>query len=333
MPTKIRWGILGCGKIAHSFALSMQKVESAEIVAIGSRTPGKAANFAEQYHIPTFFTTYKELASFPDLDVIYIATTHNFHYANMLLCLEHNKAILCEKAFTINRTQAEDILRIAKEKQLFVMEAMWMKFNPCIKHLQKFIAEGNIGDVRLIKADFGVQFPYDPESRLYNRHLAGGALLDLGIYPLTFACLMYDHLPVRIESIAQLGETVVDEESSYFLEFTDKKQAMLFSSCRVETPHDATIFGTTGSIKIPDFFHPSGFEWKRHNKHKIRKVEVLYEFPGYQYEIEEVNRCIREGKLESEIMTHSDTLEMMGIMDTLRQQWNLKYPDEEEIHL
>ncbi|WP_371806608.1 Gfo/Idh/MocA family protein [Candidatus Lokiarchaeum ossiferum] len=330
MPTKIRWGILGCGKIAHSFALSMQKVDNSEIIAVASRTPEKGANFADQYNVPTVFTTYEELATYPDLDVIYIATTHNFHYANMLLCLEHNKSILCEKAFTLNQKQAENVFQIAKEKQLFVMEGMWMKFNPCFRHLQKFIAEGNIGDVRLIKADFGVKFPFDPTSRLYNRELAGGALLDLGIYPLTFARAIFGHSPLRIESTAYLGETGVDEESSYFLEFADKKQAMLFSSCRVETLHEATIFGTAGRIKIPDFFHPSGFEWKRHNKHKVRKVEVQYDFPGYQYEIEEVNRCLREGKLESELMSHADSLEMMGIMDTLRHQWNLKYPDEIE---
>lgn len=328
MSSIIRWGILGCGHIAHSFAHSMQFVENAEISAVASRTPGKAAKFAAQFKVARSFTTYEDLVAQADLDVIYIATTHNFHYANMLLCLENNKAVLCEKAFTLNRFQAEDVFQRARAKKLFVMEGMWMKFNPCFQYLQNFIREGKIGDVRLIKANFGIHVPFNPSHRLYNPNLAGGSLLDLGVYPLTFARVLYEKSPVRIESTAYLGKTGVDEESSYILEFPEKKQAMLYASCRVETPHVASIFGTMGRIQVPNFFHPSGFEWTYNNDSKVQKVDLPYDSPGYQYEIEEVNFCLQKGKMESKIQSWTDSLEIMSLMDNIRQQWRLKYPDE-----
>ncbi|MHA1612601.1 MAG: Gfo/Idh/MocA family protein [Promethearchaeota archaeon] len=329
MDSTIRWGILGCGSIAHSFALSLKEVNNAKLVAVASRTTDKAAKFATQYDVPTYFTTYEELVAYPDLDVIYIATTHNFHYGNMLLCIIHKKAILCEKAFTINHTQATEIFRLADEKNIFVMEGMWMKFLPGIQHLRQSIADGIIGNLRAIKADFGIKIPPNPENRLLNINLAGGAMLDLGVYPITFAYMLFGHAPLRITSNAFMGETGVDEESSYFLEFADNKLAMLFSSCRIETPHDATIYGTKGTIKISDFFHPSHYEWKLHGKRKWKKVDVPYDFPGYQYEIAEVNQCLQNGKIESEIMSHADTLEIMKIMDSLRRQWGFTYPEED----
>ena len=328
MNTKIRWGILGCGKIARAFAFSLKLIPEAQLLAVASRTPGKAQKFGVQFEVEFIYTTYEELVKNSEIDVIYIATTHNFHYKNILLCLHANKPVLCEKAFTLNTKQAVEVIDMAREKHIFLMEAMWMKFNPCIVKLRKFVAEGTIGDIRLIKADFGEKFPRDLKGRLFNKHLAGGALLDLGIYSISFARMIFGHSPINCKSEAYIGETGVDEESAYFLEFENKKLAMLYSSIRIDIPNDATLFGTKGIIKLKDFFHPSKIEWKLNGKRKFKSIEVPYDLPGYQYEILEVHKCLRAGQIESKIMPWSETIENMKTMDTLRKQWGLKYPEE-----
>ena len=328
MNSKIRWGILGCGKIAHAFAFSLKNIPEAQLLAVASRTPGKAQTFGEQFGVEFKYSNYEELVKNPEIDVIYIATTHNFHYKNILLCLKANKPVLCEKAFTLNAKQAVEVIEMATEKNIFIMEAMWMKFNPCIVKLREILEEGIVGDIRLIKADFGEKFPRDPQNRLFNIHLGGGALLDLGIYPISFARMIFGHSPINCKSEAYIGETGVDEESAYFLEFEDKKLAMLYSSSRIEMPNDATLFGTKGMIKLKDFFHPSKIEWKLNGKRKIKSIEVPYDLPGYQYEILEVHKCLANGQIESKIMPWSETIENMMTMDTLRKQWGLKYPEE-----
>ena len=171
MNSNIRWGILGCGKIAHAFAFSLKNIPEAQLLAIASRTPGKAQKFGKKFGIEFIYSTYEELVKNPEVDIIYIATTHNFHYKNILLCLQANKPVLCEKSFTLNANQALEVIEMAREKNIFLMEAMWMKFNPCIVKLREFLAEGIVGDIRLIKADFGEKFPRDLKDRLFNIHL------------------------------------------------------------------------------------------------------------------------------------------------------------------
>jgi len=328
MNSKIRWGILGCGNIAHAFALSLKFIPEAQLLAIASRTPGKAQKFGKQFGVELIYTTYEELVENSEIDVIYIATTHNFHYKNILLCLQSDKPVLCEKSFTLNAEQAIEVIDMAREKKIFLMEAMWMKFNPGILKLREIVADGIIGDIRLIKADFGKNFPRDLEGRIFNKHLAGGALLDLGIYPISFARMIFGHSPIICKSEVYIGETGVDEESAYLLEFDDKKLAMLYSSLRIDMPSDATIFGTKGMIMLKDFFHPSKIEWRLNGKRKIKSIEVPYDLPGYQYEILEVHQCLATGQVESKIMPWSETIENMRTMDALRKQWGLKYPEE-----
>lgn len=321
---EIRWGILGCGKIARLFAESLKELPDAKLEAISSRTEGKAEKFGTQYKVKKRYTTYEELASDPDIDVIYIATTHNFHYENALLCLNYEKAILCEKAFTVNAPQAEILINTARKKRVFLMEAMWTRFIPCMKKLKDILEKEQLGDVLHVKADYGRNTKVANSHRLFNRELAGGALLDLGIYPISLASMIYKRAPMKITSSVTIGETGVDDSSFYFFEYDRKETAFLSSSLKINMPNTAHIFGTKGYVQIFDFVHPTTMMLKLERKRK-KEIKIPYKSFGYNYEAREVMDCLKDGKYESEIMPLDETLQIMKTMDELRSQWNLKY--------
>lgn len=327
MDKKIKWGIIGCGRIAHLFAEGLKVLENAQLYAVASQTDGKAKEFAQKHEVSTYYSSYEELVKDNNVDVIYIATTHNFHYENTMLCLNNGKHVLCEKAFTINAGQAEKLINCAREKGLFLMEAMWTRFFPCIVELNDILKQGLIGDIKNLRADFGINRELDPEERKINPYLGGGALLDLGVYPVSFASMVYKRSPFKIHSSASIGKTGVDEQSSYLFDYTDGRTALLYSSFIAEVPHEAMIVGTNGFIKIDDFFHPSRMLISLNNGEQ-RLVEKAIVSTGYNYEAEEVMNCIASGKLESEVMPLDETLEIMKTMDELRAQWGLYYPGE-----
>ncbi len=204
---EIKWGIIGCGGIAGMFATSLQALENGTLLAGASRTAGRAEEFAEKHGMERVYGSYEALVADPDVEAVYIATTHNLHYENVKLCLEKGKHVLCEKPFTVNAVQAQELIELARAKKLFMMEAVWTRFLPAILKLQELLAAGVIGDVRTVKADFSIWRAFDPENRLWNKALAGGALLDLGIYPITFASIVFGEQPIRIQSSAVIGET------------------------------------------------------------------------------------------------------------------------------
>lgn len=328
MNKKIKWGIIGCGKIAHRFAQGLKSLEGTELYAVASKTPGKAEDFAKKYGVSKFYSNYEDLVSDSDVDVVYIATTHNFHYDNTMLCLNNSKHVLCEKAFTINASEAEKLIKTAREKKLFLMEAMWTRFFPCIQELNKILDKKLIGEIKMLRADFGIRGDLDPEGRNANPNLGGGALLDLGVYPVSFASMIFKKLPSSIKSSARIGETGVDEQSSYLFEYDNGEMALLFSSFISETPHEALIVGTKGYVRIPDFFHPYKMFLCLNEDKEISVIEKKYESTGYNYEAREVMDCILAGKLESEVMSLDESLEIMKTMDYLRAQWGLAYPGE-----
>ncbi|MDQ2085826.1 Gfo/Idh/MocA family oxidoreductase [Herbivorax sp. ANBcel31] len=327
MSKKIRWGILGCGNIAHLFVQGLKTLENAEIHAVASKTPKKAEAFSSKYNIPNYYCDYIELVKNPKVDVVYIATTHNFHFENSMLCLNHGKHVLCEKPFTINSTQAQKLIKTAREKELFIMEAMWTKFFPCIIELNTLLNKGIIGDIRYLRADFGIRKEPDFDGRMQNPSLGGGALLDLGIYPVSFANMIFKTTPLVIKSSCYFGKTGVDEHSSYYFEYDDGQMAHLFSSFISQTPHEALISGTKGYIRILDFFHPSKMSIKL-NDCEEKIIEKPYKSTGYNYEANEVMNCIMDGKLESDLMPHKETLKIMKLLDEIRNQWGLKYPED-----
>jgi len=325
---QVKWGVLGCGNIAHQFAQSIAKVDSGIIYAVASNTSNKAKLFAEQYDINHYYTGYNDLVNNENIDAIYIATPHSFHHQHTTLCLEHHKHVLCEKPLTINANQATELISSARDKQLFLMEAVWTRFLPAIEALQSMINEGVIGEIHTVKAHFGITGEFEPTHRLMNKKLAGGALLDLGIYPITLAHLVFNALPTTIKSSAVIGETGIDESSIYLFEYNQKQRAILSSSINDHAPTEAFISGSAGYIHIPNFLGAK--EIHVYDKEGNKKT---FNFPrmekdNFVAEIEHSNQCILNQQVESPIHPLKNTLNMLNIMDNLREQWGLEYDEE-----
>ena len=323
---RIRWGIIGCGRIAHAFAEGLALVPKAELTAGASRTPGKAAEFAARYPSMRAYTDYESLVKGPEVDAVYVSTTHNFHHQNVLLALSHGKHVLCEKPITINASQLEELIATAKANNCFLMEALWTRFLPGIIKLKELLASGVIGEPRVVSAFFGIDRDDDPEHRLMNPKLAGGAVLDLGIYPLNFAHIVFGGAPEASASLAWLGRTGVDEISSCLLRFPDGRMAMLTSTCKVAEIDEATIYGKKGRIRVEKFLRPVAIHVEIESG--TQTFDVRYPSSGFQYEIEEATNCILDGRTESAVMPLSESLAIIRLMDRFRSEWGLTYPEE-----
>ena len=325
----IRWGILGTGAIAAAFATALRQVTDATLFAVGSRSQTSADDFAQTHDVGRAFASYAELAADPDVDVVYIASPHTAHFEHTMLCLGAGKHVLCEKPFALNSTQTEQMVALAKHNGLFLMEAMWMRFIPLIIELRRRVDAGEIGQVRMIQADFGFRAPRNPHSRLFNPELAGGALLDLGIYPLAFSALLLG-APTEITSLANIGTTGVDEQSAYVLKHEGGELSVLASALRTQTSMSAWVYGTDGRIHLPKQFWRAKEMVLYRNEMEPESIHLPYTGNGYQFEAQEVVDCLRAGKTESEIMPLRDSEALMGTMDTIRRQWGLTYPNETE---
>lgn len=323
----VRWGIMGTGAIAKAFAKSMQHVANATLAGVGSRHRKSANDFATAHGIGRAHGSYDGLVKDPNIDVIYVATPHTAHLSNTLLCLSSGKHVLCEKPFALNEHEVTQMVQAAKDSGLFLMEAMWMRFIPLIVDLQRRITDGEIGEVRMIQADFGFRAPFDPQSRLFNPHLAGGALLDIGIYPLAFASLLLGE-PEEIASVGHIGSTGVDEQSAYALKHKNGAISMLSSALRTRTSMSAKVFGTHGQIHLPSQFWRGQEMTIYRRNHEPEKVLLPYEDNGYQFEAQEVVDCLLAGRLQSEMMPLDDSISLMRTMDRIRSQLNLTYPAE-----
>jgi len=322
----IHWGILGPGTIARQFATGLQAVGGAKLLAVGSRSQEKADAFADQFGAPKRHASYEALAADPDVHVIYIATPHPGHKDAALLCIEHGKAVLCEKPFTVNAKEAEEVIAAARSQEIFAMEAMWSRFFPAMVHVRKLLSDGIIGEPKMLQADFGFRAGVNPESRLFNPELAGGGLLDVGIYPISLSSMIFG-TPNQVTGLAHLGETGVDEQAAIVLGHPGGQLASLTTGIRINTPHEAYILGTDGHIKLhAPWWKPAMLTVNAGGKSE--DVTIPYESVGMNYEAEEVNQCLRAGKTESEIIPLDETLSIMKTLDTLRAQWGLKYPME-----
>ncbi len=327
MADKIRWGILGTGNIAHSFARGLPVVADAELLAVGSRSQGSADAFGDEFNVPRRYATYAELVNDPDVDVIYISSPHTAHLDNSMLCLRAGKAVLCEKPFTINAAQAEELIRFARSQRLFLMEAMWTRFLPILARVRELLAEQAIGEPRMVAADFGFRTGFNPKSRLFDPTLGGGALLDVGVYTVSLASMIFGE-PSRIAGMAHLGETGVDEQSAMILGYPAGQLAVLYTAIRTNTPHDATIMGTDGSIRIHSpSWKPTRLTLNRSGK-EAETLELPFEGNGYGHEARAVGDALRAGQAESPIMPLDETLAIMRTMDRIRAEWGLKYPME-----
>jgi predicted dehydrogenase len=326
---KIRWGILSTGSIAHSFAKDLKLIPDAELIAVGSRSQSAADAFAQEYDIPNPHASYESLAQDPDVDVIYVATPHTLHAENSILCMRAGKAVLCEKAFAINAAEAEKMIRVAREEKVFLMEAMVTRHFPVIFQIQDWIKEGKIGEVRIVKATRCAKGSFDNFTRHLKPELGGGSLLDVGIYVISFASMIYGKPPKKSMGIGYIGSSGSDEQSAALLEYDAGAMAILTFALRTDAVNEAYIYGSEGYIKVdPTFAVAEKATLFQENEDPV-SVEIPIEGNGLNYETREVMRCIRSGELESPRMPLNESLEIMKIMDEIRAPWPLKYPNDQ----
>lgn len=327
MTQVIRWGILGTGKIAKAFATALLDTPGATLAAVASRTVDSATKFGQEFGAERFHGSYQALADDPEVDVIYIGTPHPMHHENALMCLNGGKGVLVEKSFTMNRRQAEDIINLARAKKLFVMEAMWTRFMPAVVEAKRIVDSGEIGVPANVTADFGFNADVGPEHRLFAPELGGGALLDLGIYPLSMSSFFLGPV-TAVKAQAEMAPTGVDMQTAFTLSHQDGGVSSCACSLRSRTPTELTISGSKGFVRLHDRFH---------NTETItvtvvdgaardeRTINLPRSGNGYTHEAQEVGRCIRAGLIESPVMPHEETLSLMGTLDEIRAQIGLRY--------
>ncbi|MEM9976922.1 MAG: Gfo/Idh/MocA family oxidoreductase [Cyanobacteria bacterium P01_D01_bin.2] len=360
MSKPIRWGVLGTGTVASQFIAGLKAVPDAQLWAIGSRSLDKAKSFAQMFQAPKAYGNYEQLVQDPDIDVVYIATPQTRHRADSILCLSAGKAVLCEKPFTVTSQEARDVIAVATQQQVFCMEAMWMRFMPLVQEVRRLIRQGEIGEVRLLTADFGYPTEFDPNNRFFNPSLGGGALLDRGVYPLSLAFLLLGK-PDQVTGTPCIGETGVDEQSAMVLRYDSGAMAVLHSTLRTYSSNEAVITGTRGKIVIkapfykPDHITVTRFSnrpvvvtsqpqtaavgWKSSMVGKLKQnpwlkslaklrkenTKTIYQGllgNGYNYEAAEVVKCLQAGKLESDLMPLAETVEIMETMERLLTHWH-----------
>ncbi|GAB2621060.1 Gfo/Idh/MocA family oxidoreductase [Streptomyces capparidis] len=326
----IRWGILATGGIAAAFTEDLRLLPDAEVVAVGSRSAESAHRFAKTHGIPRAHGSWAELAADPEVDVVYVATPHSAHHAATELLLRAGKAVLCEKPFTLNTRQARELTALADERGLFLMEAMWTRVNPVIRRMAELIADGAVGEVRAVHADFGFAAPAEATHRLRDPHQGGGALLDLGVYPVSFAHFVLG-APAHIAAWARLSPQGVDENTGILLGYDSGAVATLTCSIVAGTPVVAAVSGTAGRIELPHgFFHPDGFVLHRLGREPehVRVPGGEESGNGYTHEAVEVMRCLRAGRTQSPLVPLADTLAVMETLDAVRERIGVRYPGE-----
>ncbi|MDB5022926.1 MAG: afr 2 [Mucilaginibacter sp.] len=326
----IRWGILGTGRIARKFASDLQLAEDAILIAVGSRSQQSADEFNKEFPVQYCHYSYLALAQNPEVDVIYIATPHNLHYQNTLLCLQHNKSVLCEKPFAINSRQAIEMINIAKEKKLFLMEALWTKFHPHYIKMQEMIRQGLLGEIKAVLVNFGFRPTPPVPARLFDPALGGGTVMDIGIYNVFIAMSVLGK-PDYIDAIMTPASTGVDEQCAILFRYKNGALAQLFSTFSSNLATEADICGTEGRIRLTSrFYEPSStIEFYKEKADKKQIIPVTKE-PGfgYQYETRHVNDCLRQGLTESNMVSFADTLLLIETLDKIRKAAGIHYPDD-----
>ena len=325
MTKPINWGIIGLGKVANRFAQDLQLTKDAVLLAVASRTLEKAKKFSEDFKSIRYYGAYEDLINDPEVDVVYIATPHVFHFENTMACLRNGKAVLCEKPMGMNADQVRKLIAEAQSQQLFLMEGLWTRFIPATEKLIEMLESGLIGQISSVRAGFGFKAPYLPESRLYNRKLGGGSLLDVGIYPLYISLLTLG-LPVEISAKAAMTDTGVDGYCSVSLKYENGATSNLVSAIQVNMPTEAHFYGSEGSLKLHHCFHQSEkVSLKKDGQEHV--FDRKYRGNGYIHEIEEVNKCLNNGEKESAKLPLKISLSLISLIDKVRAEIGLSYEE------
>jgi predicted dehydrogenase len=330
MEKVIRWGILSTGRIARSFAQALAVLPDAKLVAVASRNADTAAAFGKDFGVDAAHchASYEALANDPDVDVIYIGTPHTLHAENAALCLNAGKHVLCEKAFAMNHREAAAMVALAREKKLFLMEAMWTRFLPALTEARRIIAAGEIGKVHMVQSDLGFYANVDESHRLRNPALGGGALLDVGIYPLSAAAFFLGEID-SVQAVAELDETGVDMQTAFSLRHKNGGVSSASCSLRANTTCETVISGQLGYIRLHSRAHKAQALTVSVGS-VTRTMQLPFTGNGYPHEAMEVMRCLRAGQLESPLMTLDESLALMQVMDDIRAQIGVAYPADSE---
>ena len=330
MSAEIRWGVVGPGTIAEKVVRDFPHVPGARPVAVASRSQERADAFAARHGLARAYGSYADIIADPDVDVLYIATPHPHHHAIALAALRAGKALLVEKAFTATTAGAVEVVDAARQAGVFTMEAMWTRFQPAVVAMRELIADGVIGEVRSVQADLGLDREYDPLGRLFALELGGGALLDLGVYVVSFAQMLLG-TPERVVATGSLFPSGADAEAALLLEYGDGRSAGLFTSLRGAGPGQARVFGTTGWIDVrPRFHHPETIVLHRAGA----EPEEITRPPvgaGYAHELAEVTDCLRAGRTESAVMPLADTLAVQDVLGRAAEQLGVRHREAVDV--
>ncbi len=325
--SEFRWGVIGPGKIAHSFAKAMEVIDDGQLYAVASRNADRAKEFAQEYGAPKTYASYEALVEDHDVDGIYIATPHPFHHDQAMLCLEAGKPVLCEKPITVNARDAKNLFDTSKSRGVFLMEALWTRYLPIYDQIRRWLDEEQIGELKLLDSNFCFRAPSDPKHRTWNHELAGGALLDIGVYNIAVSQWVFGDNPQSFSAHSLISETNVDALTASTMVYSDGQISQFTCSFLVDGANDFQIYGTEGRIRI----HPNFWCATEATLIKGDQQETKHEpfrATGFEYEIEEAMRCIRAGMLESPGMPHEDTFANMKLMDAIRAEAGLKYSFE-----
>jgi predicted dehydrogenase len=311
----LHFGIMGCGGISDRFCGVLNKESGVVLQAVAARDKMKASTFAKK-HNANRACTYEELVQDSNVEIIYIGTVHNRRLEQIRLCLENGKHVLCEKPMTLHEAEARECFALAKEKNLLLMENMWPRANPCLIKAREWVRDGKIGDVKLINASFSFNFPYDPEHRLYNAETAGGAIYDVGVYVIEFAMGILNEAPESVASILKTVATGVDGSAGILLGFANGAIATLNCALTVQTPHDAYIYGSNGSIMIKEFWRSHDAVLCDKNGKEIDRVHAEFE-DGFCYQIRHVVELMKKGATESYLIPPADTIACAKVFDEI----------------
>ncbi len=331
MKTTTGWGILGCGKIAKKFAADLRYTTNAKLVAAASRDFENAKSFAKEFHAEKAYGSYEEMVRNPEVDAVYVATPHSHHHQHTLLCLEHNKAVLCEKPLSVNARQAREMIEFAQAKKVFLMEAMWTKFLPHQQKLEALVKEGKIGDIKSVIVNFGFR-PQPPiPQRVFDPALAGGTVLDIGIYNVFLVTSILGQ-PDAIDAHMVPASTGIDEQCAILFRYKNGAMAQMLSSFVSDLPTDANISGTRGRIKLTNrFYAPDStirYYAERADSFEIIESGFNGDGLGYQFETQHVGECLSNGLTESPVIPLSDTLKQMELLDEIRRIAGITYAED-----
>lgn len=324
---KYNWGIIGAGWIAGKFAEDLSLLPAANLHAIASRSEERAAAFAKEYDVPACYGSWKDIPADPDIDIVYVATHHPFHFENTLACLKAGKAVLCEKPFTMNKGELKVLSDVAREKKVFLMEAIWTRFLPSTRKVLEIAGGGELGKLQDIYADFGFRKEFDPVHRLYDPAKGGGALLDIGIYPVFISQLLAG-VPSDVTASARFAETGIDQSCNMVFNHDNGIVSSLNCTLMADTPTEANLMFELGRIRMESLWYAPGPITLHRKEQKPERIEFPESGNGYQYEAEEVMHCLDKGLTESPLLPLGFSLDLMGTLDRVRSVCGIRYEQD-----